>query len=374
MATPETSDQTPAAPAESLAVGRIARGKLSQFRRLMTPDGRTLVLLALIAVALWLATGIYKVQPDENGVIQRFGKFTDITGVGLHYHLPYPIETVLLPKVTKVNQLAIGRGFNEAGGSRTSNQMLTGDENIVEADCTVFWRIKDAALYLFRVNDPDGTLKVVAESAIREVIGRNPIQSAMSDKRQQIGEDIRSVLQSHLDDYEAGIMITQVQLQRVEPPPAVIDAFNDVQRARSDQERARNEAEAYRNDILPRARGQAEKIVQESEAYKAQVVDLAQGEAASFLAIYKAYKLSPEVTGWRLYLEAVDEMLHRASRVIVDSSGKGLSSVLPVMPIDAQRTPIFSNPARAQPGMQPAPGAASPDPSPNPAPAQGAAQ
>lgn len=360
MQTPETSGPEPATVPDPIAVGRIARGKFSQFKRILTPDRRILTVLGVLIVALWLSTGIYKVQPDENGVIQRFGKFTDITGVGLHYHLPYPIETVQLPKVTKVNQLAIGQALG-ASGSRSSNQMLTGDENIVEADCTVFWRIKDPAQYLFRVNDPEGTLKVVAESAIREVIGRNPIQSAMSDKRQQIGEDIRSVLQSHLDDYQAGILITQVQLQRVEPPPAVIDAFNDVQRARSDQERARNEAEAYRNDILPRARGQAEKIVQEAEAYKAQVVDLAQGEAASFLAIYKAYRLSPEVTGWRLYLDAVDEILHRASRVIVDSSGKGLSSVLPVMPIDAQRSPLLAAPARATPGNQAAPGAASPD-------------
>jgi membrane protease subunit HflK len=337
MEMPEmTAPQSQPVP-ETPAVGRIARGKVAQLRRLLIPDGRTLALLGVIVLALWLATGIYKVQPDENGVIQRFGKFTGLTGVGLHYHLPYPIETVALPKVTKINQFAIGRAF-EAGGSRTSNQMLTGDENIVEADCTVFWRIKDPADYLFKVNDPDGTLRVVAESAVREVIARNPIQSALSDRRQQIGEDIRSVLQSHLDDYQAGIAITQVQLQRVDPPPAVIDAFNDVQRAKSDQERARNEAEAYRNDILPRARGQAEKILQESEAYKAQVVDLAEGEAASFLAIYKAYKLSPEVTGWRLYLEAVDEMLHRASRVIVDSSGKGLSSVLPVLQVDSART------------------------------------
>jgi membrane protease subunit HflK len=372
MATPETSGPEPATATETVAVGRIARGRLSHFKRLLTPDGRTLALLALIAIALWLSTGIYKVQPDENGVIQRFGKFTDITGVGLHYHLPFPIETVLLPKITKINQLAIGRALGSEG-SRSSNQMLTGDENIVEADCTVFWRIKDAAQYLFKVNDPDGTLRVVAESAIREVIGRNPIQSALSDKRQQIAEDIRNVLQSHLDDYQAGIAITQVQLQRVDPPPAVIDAFNDVQRAKSDQERARNEAEAYRNDILPRARGQAEKILQESEAYKAQVVDLAEGEAASFLAIYKAYKLSPEVTGWRLYLEAVDEMLHRASRVIVDSSGKGLSSVLPVMPIDAQRAPIFSNPTRLAPGAQSSPGGPSSDPSPS-GPQPGAAQ
>ncbi len=345
---PTKATDTPGAaatPAEPIEVERIARGQLWRFRRLLAPSRRTLVLLGVLGVGLWLSTGIYKVQPDENGIVQHFGKWTGTTGPGLHYHLPYPIETVQLPKITKINQLAIGRIFGDASsGSRTGNQMLTGDENIVEADCAVFWRIKDAGQYLFKVNDPDGTLKVAAESAIREVIGRNPIQSALSDKRQQIAEDVRAVLQHHLDLYQVGIVITQVQLQRVDPPPAVIDAFNDVQRARSDQERARNEAEAYRNDILPRARGEAGKIAQEAEAYKAQVVDLAEGEAKSFLAVYKAFKLSPEVTGWRLYLDAVDEVLHKASKVIVDSSGKGLSSVLPVLPLD---------PMRAVPGLIP---------------------
>ena len=332
--------------AGEIAVSRIARGKLWQFRRIMAPDRRTIALIAILGLGLWLATGIYKVQPDENALIQRFGKWTDTKGPGLHYHLPFPIETVLLPKVTKINQIGIGRTIGDVSqGSRSSNQMLTGDENIVEADFAVFWQIKDAGQYVFRTADPDGMLKVAAESAIREVIGRNPIQSALSDKRQQIAEEIRVALQHHLDLYETGILITQVQLQRVDPPPAVIDAFNDVQRARSDQERARNEAEAYRNDILPRARGQAGKIAQEAEAYKAQVVDLAEGEAKSFLAVYEAYKASPEVTGWRLYLDAVDEVLRKSSRVIIDSSGKGVSSLLPVLPIDATKGPAAPQPA-----------------------------
>lgn len=321
---------------ETLAVGRLARAKTRQLLRVLVPDGRTSLILLVLIFFVWLATGIYKVQPDEAGIVQRFGKFTYATGVGLHYHLPFPIETVLLPKVTKINQLQIGGRSLGDIGSRSSNQMLTGDENIVEADCTIFWRIKDARQYLFNVNDPDSTLRVAAESSVREVIARNLIQSALSDKRQQIAEDIRTTLQSHLDEYQVGITVTQVQLQRVEPPPAVIDAFNDVQRARSDQERARNEAEAYRNDILPRARGEAEKILREAEAYKAQVIDNAQGEASSFVALYKAYKIAPEVTGWRLYLDAVDQMLRKASRVIVDSSGKGISSVLPVMSVDGR--------------------------------------
>ncbi|MDR3372957.1 MAG: FtsH protease activity modulator HflK [Ancalomicrobiaceae bacterium] len=353
---PAPSGDAAAAPA-AVEVGAIARGKLWQFRRILAPDGRTVALLLGLALALWLATGIYKVQPDENGVVQHFGKWTVTTGPGLHYHLPYPIETVTLPKVTKINQISIGRSFGDpSSGSRTTNQMLTGDENIVEADCAVFWRIKDPEQYLFKVADPDEALRVTTEAAIREVIGRNPIQSAMSDKRQQIAEEIRTVLQHLADSYELGIEITQVQLQRVDPPPAVIDAFNDVQRARSDQERARNEADAYRNDILPRARGQAEKITQDAEAYKSQVVDLAEGEAKSLQAIYEAYKAAPDVVGWRLYLEAVDELLKRASKVIVDSSGKGLSSILPVLPIDPSKPlaavalPRSADPAQPQPG------------------------
>ena len=213
------------------------------------------------------------------------------------------------------------------------NQMLTGDENIVEADCAVFWQIKDAGRFLFKVYDPEGMLKVAAESALREVIGRNPIQAALSDRRQQIADEVRESLQHLLDAEQTGILITQVQLQRVDPPSAVIDAFNDVQRARADQERARNEAEAYRNDILPRARGEAEHIKQESAAYKTQVVNLAQGDAMGFLAIYKTYLQSKDVTAWRLYLDSTDQLIRKAAKVIIDSSGKGMSGIVPYMPM-----------------------------------------
>ncbi len=217
--------------------------------------------------------------------------------------------------------------------------MLTGDENIVEADCAVFWKIRDAGQFLFRVNAPEAAVKIAAEGALREVISRTPIQAAMSDKRQQIADQTRELLQSLLDSEQAGIQITQVQLQRVEPPLAVIDAFNDVQRARADQERARNEAEAYSNDILPRARGEAERIRQDAEAYKTQVVNLAQGEANAFLSVYGSYQAAKEVTAWRLYLESVDEVLKKATKVIVDTSGKGVSSVVPYMPVSELRSP-----------------------------------
>ena len=304
--------------------------------------GQGLMALAVLAVAAWAATGVYKVSPDEQGVVMRFGRWVDTTEPGLHYHLPYPIETVLLPKVTKINQLQLGyRSLGDTRGERGSSsrnvpeesRMLTGDENIVEADSAVFWRIKDAGKYLFNVRDPEATVKVAAESALREVVGRNPIQAALSDKREQIAIQAQEELQHLLDNYGSGIQVQQVQLQKVDPPGAVIDAFNDVQRARADQERARNEAEAYRNDIIPRARGEVERIVQEAQAYREQVVDLAQGDAKRFLAIYGAYKQAEDVTARRLYIETMEEVLKSATKIIIDPSAKGAQGVVPYLPL-----------------------------------------
>ncbi|MBF0561715.1 MAG: FtsH protease activity modulator HflK [Alphaproteobacteria bacterium] len=310
-------------------------------------------LAATLLGLLWLVSGIYKIQPDEQGVVLRFGHWVDTQEAGIHYHWPFPIETVLLPKTTTVNQLQIGKvDTNDAAGfgSRPANrnQMLTGDENIVEADCTISWQIKDAGQYLFRVLDPDGALKMAAESAMHEVIGRNPIQAALSDKRQQIADGVKDTLQKLLDSYQVGIRVLQVQLQRVDPPYTVIDAFNDVQRARADQERARNEADAYRNDILPRARGVAEHINQEAQAYKTQEVNFAEGEIKNFESLYPAYLQAKDVTVWRLYLESMDELLKKSSKVIIDSSGKNVSSVVPYMPLSELRDrPPSANPAAA---------------------------
>ncbi|RAU21323.1 FtsH protease activity modulator HflK [Paramagnetospirillum kuznetsovii] len=304
--------------------------------------GQGLMALAVLAFAAWAFTGIYKVSPDEQGVVMRFGKWVDTTEPGLHYRLPYPIDTVLLPKVTKVNQLQLGyRSTGDSRGERGStsrnvpeeSRMLTGDENIVEADAAVFWRIKDAGKFLFNVRDPEATVKVAAESSLREVIGRNPIQAALSDKREQIAIQAQEELQKLLDTYGAGIHVQQVQLQKVDPPGAVIDAFNDVQRARADQERARNEAEAYRNDIIPRARGEVERITQEAQAYREQVVDLAQGDAKRFTSLYGAYKLAEDVTARRLYIETMEDVLKNATKIIIDPSAKGGQGVVPYLPL-----------------------------------------
>ena len=320
----------------------IRKGQ-EQLRRLMPGRGRGfgggqgLALAAAVAVVAWLASGIYQVHPNEQGVVLRFGKWVDTTDPGLHYHLPYPIEAVLLPRVTDVNQLQLGFRAGdrfERGSHRDvpeESRMLTGDENIVEAGFAVFWRIKDAGQFLFGVRDPEGTVKVAAESAMREIIGRNPIQAALSDRREQIAEQAKAELQKLLDSYGTGILVTQVQLQKVDPPGAVIDAFNDVQRAKADQERLRNEAEAFRNDIIPRARGDAERIVQDAEAYKEQVLDLAQGEAKRFTAVYTSYKASPDVTARRLYLDAMEEILAKANKIIIDPAAKGGQGVVPYL-------------------------------------------
>jgi membrane protease subunit HflK len=330
-------------------ISRLVTGRLRRSFHYPFPAGKALGLILLLVACAWGATGIYRVQPDEQGVVLRFGKWIDTVGPGLHFHFPYPIDRVLFPKVTMINQLQLGNGEGAGRGGTHEKQMLTGDENIVEADCAVFWQIKDAGQYLFKVNDPEDALKMAAESTLRAVIARTPIQAALAEQRQLIADETKEALQRLLDSYQAGILITQVQLQRIDPPSAVIDAFNDVQRARADQERARNEAEAYRNDIMPRARGDAQQITQAAEAYKTQVVDLAQGEVKGFLAVYEAYKLGEEVTAWRLYLDSVDEVLRKATKVIVDSSGKGVSGMVPYLPLPEIKDKAAA-PASPQPG------------------------
>jgi membrane protease subunit HflK len=304
----------------------LARSRLPRVSRVPGVGRKMLSVVVLLTLVGWALTGIYKVQPDELGLVLQFGRWVRTSNSGLNYHLPYPIETVLLAKVTQINQVKVGSG--------PTSQMLTGDENIVEADATVFWKIRDPTEYTFKVYDPEGVVKVAAESAIREAIGRNPIQAALSDRRQEIADQAQLLLQSLLDTYRTGILVTQVQLQRVDPPDLVIDAFNDVQRARADQERARNEAEAYSNDILPRARGEVERMKQDAEAFKSQEISLARGEAGRFLAVYEAYKQHKDVIAERLYIETMEQVLKNASKVILDASGKGrLSDVVPYLPL-----------------------------------------
>lgn len=354
--------QDAAAPAEPAAapppgaLQRLLAASRSILASLGLQGKGRLVVAGFVAVA-WLLSGIYRVEPDEQGVVLRFGRLVDVVEPGLHFHLPYPISRVLLPKVTQVNQMQLGGAAEFAPGTAgnastgpatgaaaaPTNQMVTGDENIVIAEYVVFWRIKNAEDYLFRLLDPNATLQMAAESSMHSVIGRYPIQAALSDKRQEIADQAKELLQEMLDNYHAGILITQVQLQRVDPPAAVIDAFNDVQRARADQERARNEAEAYANDVLPRARGEADRMNEEANAYKEQVVNVARGEIQSFLSVYETYRQAKDVTSWRLYLDSMDQLLKKSGKVIIDSSGKGLAGVVPYMPLSEGRDKAASN-------------------------------
>jgi len=287
-----------------------------------------IILVVSILIVIWGLSGLYRVLPDEQGVVLRFGKFTSTTQPGLNYHFPYPIETALTPKVTKVNRIDIGfrsetdSGFGSTGVGDVSEEslMLTGDENIVNIDFSVFWVIKDAEKFLFKIQDPAATVKAAAETAMREVIAKSQLQSILTEGRSVIEVETQEIAQSLLDEYESGIQITQVQTQKADPPDQVIDAFRDVQAARADMERAKNEAEAYQNDVIPRARGEAAKILQQAEAYKKQVVAKAEGEASRFIAIYNEYALAKVVTKERMYLETMEKVLSDIDKIIIDKN------------------------------------------------------
>jgi modulator of FtsH protease HflK len=323
----------------------LRRGQ-DRFRRVLPGGfgtGAGIAIIAIAIVVIWLASGFYRVLPDEVGVVLRFGAYNRTTQPGLNYHLPSPIEKVLTPSVTRVNRTEIGYRSGEGttargGGTRQVPEealMLTGDENIVDINFTVFWVIKDAQAYLFDIRDPDATVKSAAESAMREVVGETPIAQALSEGRGKIETDTQHLLQSILDTYRAGVEVTQLQLLRVDPPDPVIDAFRDVQRALADRERLRNEAESYRNDIVPRARGDAVRIKQEAEAYRQEIIARAQGDADRFTSVYDAFKVAQDVTLQRLYLETMEEILKNSNKVVIDKSAEGGNGVMPYLPLPA---------------------------------------
>ena len=292
----------------------------------------------ILLIVVWAFSGLYRVLPDEQGVVLRFGKFVSTTQPGLNYHIPYPVETALTPKVTKVNRIDIGfRSASDSGRSSgigdvpEESLMLTGDENIVNIDFSVFWVIKDAGKFLFKIQSPVETVKAAGETAMREVIAKSNLQPILTAGRSRIEVEVQDIIQSLLDEYESGIQITQVQTQKADPPDQVIDAFRDVQAARADMERSKNEAEAYANDVIPRARGDAAKILQEAEAYKKQVVAAAEGEASRFVAIYNEYAKAKQVTQERMYLETMEKVLADIDKVIIDKeSGSGVVPYLPL--------------------------------------------
>jgi membrane protease subunit HflK len=302
--------------------------------------GRGGLILLFAVIAIWLLSGFYRVNTDEQGIVLRFGKFVQTTQPGLNYHLPYPIETVLTPRVTFENKIDIGfraqEDFRRGTVTRDvaeESLILTGDENIVDVDFSVFWIINNASRYLFNLQNPEGTVKAVAESAMREVVGRAQIQPILTGARAATEQEVLKLMQKILDGYQAGVTVTRVQMQKVDPPQQVIDSFRDVQAARADAERLQNEAQTYANRVVPEARGEASRILQAAEGYKERTVVEARGQASRFLAILTEYRLAPDVTRRRMYLETMERVLGGIDKVILDPSNKG-SNIVPYLPLD----------------------------------------
>ena len=299
--------------------------------------------IAVSMVAFYAFT--FRVNPDEVGVVLRFGKFVRQEDPGLRFRLPYPIEEVIKPSVTKQNITEIGRRSGNSGRNATeSSLMLTGDENIVDASFVVFWRIRPDQLqkYLFNIEDPANTVSEVAESAMREVVGQSNLQSLLTEGRQKTEQSVQKLMQEILDFYGAGVKIDQVQLRETDPPAEVIAAFRDVQAAVADRERFIKEARTYADGLVPRAKGEAERILQEAQGYRDRVIAEATGQTSRFLKIYEEYKKAPEVTRKRMYLEMQERVLTGADKIILDKStgaGGGGQGVVPFLPLDQLRRP-----------------------------------
>ncbi len=328
-------------------IDEVIRRSQDRIKR-MIPGGlgsRKIIVVALLTVILiWAANGFYRVQPNQEGVPLVLGRFVGTTTTpGLHWNWPSPIGNVYTPDVTAENRIEIGlRTTGEATrrGASVSDmpeesQMITGDENIVDIDFVIFWKISNAPDYLFNIRNPDETIKMAAESVMRDIIGQTPIQEALTSRREDIERRTHSGLQVLMTEYQAGIEVRQVQLLEVLPPKNVIDAFDEVSRARQDMDRLKNEAEAYRNDIVPRARGESQQLLQGAEAYRQEVVNRAEGDANRFNAIYEAYLTSKEVTTKRIYLETLEQILGNVNKVIIDNDvgGGGGSGVVPYLPL-----------------------------------------
>lgn len=314
----------------------ILRRGQNRFRRAMPGGGLSGSMIALgvcILLAVWAFTGLYTVQPEEEGVVLRFGKPRgEPTQPGLHYHLPYPIETVITVPVRRVNQINVG--INQSNRDIPAESlMLTGDENIVNIHFSVFWRISPggAADFLFNVQEQERTVKAVAESSMREVVGRKDLQPIISEERGAVERETQELIQLTLDAYQAGILVTQVQLRKADPPDQVIEAFRDVIAAEQDRDRVINESRAYFNRVVPEARGEAQQVIQQAEAYRAQAVVEANGEASRFTAIYNEYRQAKGVTRQRMFLETMERVLRDKNKVVIDnSSGSGVVPYLPL--------------------------------------------
>ncbi len=340
-------------------IEEILRRGQESFKKIL-PGGmgasRGLLLAVLAVAALWLGSGFYKVEPDELGVEMVFGEMKSTRPPGLNYNWPGPIGMVLKPKVTAINRIDVGyRSAGTGAGGRTQptrivteeSLMLTGDENIIDIRFAVFWKIdtripkeggnsdnlQGVRNFLFNIRNPELTVKNAAESAMREIIGKGQFEDARTQGRTRMAGEAKDLIQVILDRYGAGIEVTSVQVQNVDPPANVIGAFRDVQVARADMERKVNEAEAYKNEVIQRSRGEAARIVFASEGYKQEKVSLATGEAQRFLSVYEQYKVEKGITRRRLYLETMKEVLKGMDKIIIDNSSGG-SGVVPYLPLN----------------------------------------
>jgi len=319
--------------------------------------------IALVVVALlWLASGIYIVEPDEAGVVQRFGAYAYSTGPGPHYHLPFPIETAKTPKVSQVRRVEIGFRSTARDGLTTQSRtvpeeslMLTGDENIVDVQFIVQYQVGNPVDYLFKVDHPDETVKSAAEAAMREVIGDAKIDLVLTAGKVKVQADTKTLLQAMLDRYVCGIDVVAVQLQDVHPPREVVDAFKDVASAREDKVRFVNEADAYVNDILPKARGRAAAILNEAAAYREQVIRRAKGGADRFSALRTEYEKAPAVTRERLFIENMEALLANPDLEKLILSNEAARQAVPYLPLEAVRPaprPEAAPAAKAKGGAQ----------------------
>jgi membrane protease subunit HflK len=346
-------------------VGRRARGVL-----------RAAPILAVIALGLWLASGVYVVNPGEQGVVRHFGREVAKTAPGLNYHLPSPIQSVDVVNVQAIRRIEVGFR-TDRGRVPAESLMLTGDENIVDAQLIVQYRVRDPSLFLFRMRDPEGSLHQAAQVAIRSVVGNTSIEEVLTTGRAQAQDYAAGYIQTLMDQYESGLLITEVKLQVVDPPDQVKDAFNEVVRAREDRERQQNEAQAYMEDIVPKARGEAEQTIRAADAFRQERVLQAQGDVARFRAVLEEYRKGKDVTRERLYLETIERVLAKVGKVVVDSSVG--DRTLPLLPLNdlvrgtaragPQPPPVPAQPSQpsAQPPQQqqqPSPTQTSPGPTP----------
>jgi membrane protease subunit HflK len=298
--------------------------------------GKGIIVLILGVIAVWLLTGFYTVRPNEVGINMMFGRYTGTTGEGLRYNLPYPIGRVMKPNVTEQQRIEVG--YRSSGGQARSRDMLeeslmlTGDENIVDIDSDAVWQVNAARAqdFVFNLQNPQGTIKSVAESAMREVVGRRNIQAILTTEQASVAQEVRQIMQQTLDAYGAGVLINVVQLQAVQPPTEVRQAFFDVNAAQQDAVRVQNEAETFASRVVPESRGEAARTVQQAEAYREQSVADATGQAARFRQVYEAYRLAPDVSRERIFLETMERVLGGVDKIIIEQNGQGVIPYLPL--------------------------------------------